>query len=1078
MIRVLIIHGLIIVMSCWSSCTTKQDQLYTLVTESGITFNNELAYTNELNPYTYRNYYNGAGVGIGDFNNDGLDDIYFAGNQVDNQLYQNLGQLKFKNVTSDLLTCHGSWSTGVSVVDINNDGWLDIYVCKSGPPNGPRRTNELFINKGNWIFEEQAASYGLDIKGFSVHASFFDFDRDGDLDCYLLNNSIRSVGGYDLREGLRDISSETGNMMLVNEESVYVNRSNELGIYTSDIGFGLGVNTSDINGDGWKDIYVGNDFFERDYLYLNQAGRGFDEVGADYIASHSLGSMGVDVADINEDGHKDIFVAEMAPSTLARKKTKATYESWDKYTRAEQSGYHRQLGRNMLQLNTGEQFIDISRAKGVGSTEWSWAPLIFDMNNDGLKDIFISNGVGKDLLDRDYLAYMANEQSVGDLVSQRNEESLKKLIDIMPEGKTMNAFFKQNENFTFQNVSSIQTNTPPSYSNGAALSDLDLDGDVDMVISNINDGAFVLQNNSQNNYMTVHLSDKVDQHSTIGTELIVYADDMIQHVENNPFRGFQSTNSQKVTIGLGQHLTIDSIKVIWPDGTVQVDRSIDINRENVIEKNNAGINVTSGNDLSRKVELTELDRIDYNYPVRVFNEFNKEKLLTYMTPSIGPVLAFVNQGKSSVITGGSQNHPLKIVTNSDHQMPMVDSSFFNQSFRPHVTALHTFDSDGDGDLDIYAAHGSRVFSQYSSELDDLLYENKGDGVYQLVKGALPFSHKMVTSCVASADLNGDGLEDLIVGEGLNDEVYGTSTSLIYFENLGKNQYKKSAVLSDPSVAMIRDVEIMDLNQDGTNEIVVAGEWMAIRTYNLSQNKFELIDNIGEMSEKSGLWRDLKIVDIDRDGDLDIIGGNQGLNSYLNVRSRLYINDFDDNGKAEQIGTIVIDGKDYPILDYDEITAQIPLVRSVARSYAEYAEMSMSDLFEKNILESTVIREVTELRSGIFINNKGMFEFIPFPDEIQYTSTHAVAVDDINDDGIQDILIGGNHYRYKPQFGQDDASTGSLILGSMTGAVYGFDTVELLNIRGEIRLIEKCGHHEYWIGVNQQDLIKYRLDYED
>ena len=454
------------------SCTNKEtNHLFVSKSNTGIDFANHLSYTQEINPYTYRNFYNGAGVAIGDLNNDGWEDIYFTGNLVDNQLYKNLGNFKFENVTAYSQTsCPDSWSTGVSLVDINNDNLLDIYVCKSGPPFGENRANELFINKGNFRFEEEASKYGLDVKGFSVHASFFDFDKDGDLDCYLLNNSIRSIGGYDLRPGLRDEPTMDGNMLLVNTNGRFENRSSELGIFTSSIGFGLGINTTDLNDDGWPDIYVANDFFEKDYFYINHNGEKFEEVGEQYFGSFSMGSMGVDVADIDNDGDHDIFVAEMAPESLARQKTKAVYESWDKYQKGVASGYYHQFARNMLHLFDDSHYRDISRSLRLDATEWSWAPLIFDMNNDGFKDLFISNGIGKDLLDRDYLAYMANEQRIGQLLANRDESSLKKLIDIMPSEKVLNAFFINNDNNSFERIEeSMIRNIKPSFSNATAI---------------------------------------------------------------------------------------------------------------------------------------------------------------------------------------------------------------------------------------------------------------------------------------------------------------------------------------------------------------------------------------------------------------------------------------------------------------------------------------------------------------------------------------------------------------------------------------------------------------------------------
>lgn len=1065
---------------CLLSCSSEVEPLFVLKKDSDLVFENRLTYSNDLNPYTYRNYYNGAGVGVGDFDHDGLDDIYFAGNQVDNKLFRNLGNFRFEDVTTQLLTCAGSWSTGISIVDINSDGLMDIYVCKAGPPEGPRRKNELFVNQGNWNFEEKAAEYGLDIKGFSVHASFFDFDKDGDLDCYILNNSIRPVGGYDLRVGLRDQVSDNGNMLMINQNGYYVNKSEEFGIYTSDIGFGLGVNTSDIDGDGWKDIYVGNDFFEKDYLYINQNGEKFVEKGEEYFSSFSMGSMGVDVADINDDGLKDIFVAEMAPATVSRKKTKATYESWDKNQRAIRNGYHHQFGRNMLHLNKGHYFADISRLKNVDATEWSWAPLIFDMDNDGLKDIFVSNGIGKDLLDRDYLAYMADEQRVSELMQNKNEEALKKLIDIMPTEKTLNAFFMQKDSFRFKNEVGHQIALPSSFSSGTALSDFDGDGDYDMIISNINDDAFLLENKSSNNYLSIELKTDSPSVQTIGTELIVYTSGQAQYLENNPYRGFQSTHSQTIIVGLDQADKVDSIRVLWPDGGMQIEKEFPANTHvEIVKKEVLPANISI--PISSRLKVVALDSMNYDYPVRQFNEFNKEKLLTSMLPSKSPLITPVEEVQSNIkefIIGGSQNFLLKKIGLSETGPSVVDSSSFEKSFRPHVTALLPFDSDNDGDLDLYAGHGSRVFSQFSSEVDDVIYENNGKGEYEALSQAIQFDQKMMTSCVATADVNNDDLMDLFIAERIRDDVYGKSTRLYCYQNNGGNKFEQFAVLDEARTGLITDVEIIDLDDDGQAEIIISGEWMGIDIYQLRGREFVYMNDQFAMNQINGMWRDIEIIDIDEDGDLDIVGANQGQNTFLGNNSKMYVADFDKNGKAEQIHTSTLNNRDYPILDYDDITNQLPNLRAVVRNYSQYSIASIDQLVPETILKEAVVRELQELQSGVFLNENGSFRFKCFPEEVQYTSMHVLEIADVNYDDVSDIIIGGNHFLYKPQFGRDDASRGMVLFGKILNGNYVISHTESLNIPGEIRAIEKCGKNEYYIGVNGQDIIRYKFEYEE
>lgn len=1052
--------------------------IYSLKNDTGIDFNNELIYTQELNPYTYRNYYNGAGVGVGDLNNDGLEDIYFSGNQVDNRLYRNLGNLRFEEVQNDLISCADSWSTGVSIVDINADGLKDIYVCKAGPPEGPNRSNQLFINMGDFIFEDQSKAYGLDIKGFSIHASFFDFDRDGDLDCYLLNNSIRPVGGYDLRPGLRDISTTDGNKLLVNIDGKFVDQSKELGIYTSEIGFGLGVVTSDLNNDGWPDIYVSNDFFERDYYYLNRDGIYFEEVGEEYFSSFSLGSMGVDAADIDNDGDQDILVAEMAPKSIERKKTKATYDGWDKYTRSVKNGYYHQYPRNMLHLNQGDYYYDVSRMKGIEATEWSWAPLMFDMNNDGLKDIFISNGVGKDLLDRDYLTYMADDQEIAQVLKADNADGLKKLIDIMPSQKIANQYHLQNDQFEFVEQTKLMRTLPPSFGNASAFSDLDNDGDFDLIISNINGRANILENTTEReSSIRVDLNGSKSNPDAIGAKVTVHTSEVAYTEVNNPYRGFQSTVSQQLLFSVGSDELIEAITVQWPTGVIeQYELSTYSGLIELVEGTGKSLTVNrKREDPGLSIEL--MDTIRYVYPVRQFNEFNKEKLLVQMTPQIDPVIHIEPYDNLQLVfVGGSQNNPLTIYNVRTESFIDTDGDF-EASYRAHVSDIVNFDYDNDGDQDLYVAHGSRVFSQYSTELNDIIYENIGDNKYRANKDIILFDKPIVTASVAHGDLNNDGYSDLIIAEKVKDDVYGIASRLFIYMNKAGVKFEHIGSSSLAEFGMINTVDILDIDHDGVNEVVVSGDWMGIKVLQLVDDEItDQSDKYG-LSTMNGLWRDQLVVDVDGDGDMDIIGANQGLNSLYRDDIKMYVADFDGNGRKEQILTKRINGKDYPLLDYDEMVAQIASIRKKFGFYKDYSKASMDEIFGADILKDCLTYGLDELRSGIFINDGGTFEFTPFDERIQYSSMHAVEVADLNADGILDILIGGNHYLYKPQFGRDDASRGYALIADINNGEYRINKVEDLRIKGEIRNITKVDDNQFLVGVAGEKIRKYQISYE-
>ena len=574
-----VLLGLILLL-LWS-CDNKSKRFELMKPNAtGVVFSNELSYTEAFNPYTYRNFYNGAGVALGDINNDGLIDIYFTGNLVDNALYLNRGDFKFEDITETAgVACENIWSSGATFVDINQDGWLDLYVCKSGMPGGKNRHNELFINQKDNTFKEASAEYGLNITGLSVQAAFFDYDLDGDLDCYLLNNSMRSVGAYDLIEDQRNIPDTEGNRLLENRNGFFVNVSEKAGIYSSKIGFGLGITLSDFNNDLWPDLFISNDFFEKDYLYINNQKGGFDEMGDTYFNATSMGSMGADAADIDNDLNTDLMVTEMLPETLSRKKLKASYENWDKHELAKSKGYGNQFPRNVLQRNMGaETFAEISRIAGVDGSEWSWAALFFDMDNDGLKDLYISNGIHKDLLDRDYLTFMANDEKVRQLIEEDNDV-LSKLIDVMPSAAVPNGAYKNKGSFQFENARDLWGFETPSFSNGSAYGDLDNDGDLDLVVNNINAPAFVYKNNStENNYVQISLKGFEKNTFAVGSKVIVHQEGQKSMLEQFPSRGFQSAISNRLHFGLGKNSRIDSIEILWPDQKRSVLKEVTANQ--------------------------------------------------------------------------------------------------------------------------------------------------------------------------------------------------------------------------------------------------------------------------------------------------------------------------------------------------------------------------------------------------------------------------------------------------------------------------------------------------------------------
>ena len=623
------------------SCNKESHTLFKLRTDSGILFENNLFYTNDFNPYTYRNFYNGAGVSVGDINNDGLIDLYITGNMVPNKLYLNKGNFNFVDITNSAgVGCKNSWSTGSAIVDVNGDGFLDIYVCKSGKPGGEKRHNELFINNGDLTFTESAKKYGLDFTGLSVHASFFDYDKDGDLDCYLLSNSIRSIGGFDLIKNQRLIPSEDGNKFLVNQNGVFIDKSEEVGIYTSAIGFGLGITIADFNNDNWDDIFISNDFFERDYFYTNNQDGTFKEELEEKFKSISMGSMGADVGDLDNDLLPDLFVTEMLPKTIQRKRTKTIFESWDKYVSANSKGYFHQYPRNALQRNMGKSgFFELGRMAGISNTEWSWASLFFDADNDGFKDIFISNGIYKDLLDRDYLTYYANEQNIKNLVNKK-DFLITQLIDIMPSKPVMNHIYKNKGDFNFELKSNDWGLSQETFSNGSAYADFDNDGDQDLVVNNVNMPFFIYENRIDtltNKSIKIKLASNSLNTQALGAKVYAYFDNKKVVFDNHISKGFQSSISGPINIGLGDAKKIDSLIINWPNGASSfiIDVKPNQNYSFLEPEKLESISFNNKIEYNATIDLKN-DPFKYIHKENNFIDFNRDRLIPEMYSNEGP----------------------------------------------------------------------------------------------------------------------------------------------------------------------------------------------------------------------------------------------------------------------------------------------------------------------------------------------------------------------------------------------------------------------------------------------------------
>jgi hypothetical protein len=1062
--------------------------------KTGIDFENNVVYEEEFNVYTYRNFYNGAGVGIGDINNDGLVDIYFCGNQESNRLYLNKGNFKFEDITIQArVACENVWSTGVSMVDINGDGYLDIFVCKSGSPEGENRHNELFINNGDLSFTDRSEDFELDDIGLSNHAAFFDYDKDGDLDCYLLNNSFDSFAAAQLKKDLRNRRDPSGaNKLLRNEGDHFVDVSEEAGIYGSAIGFGLGVTIGDINKDGWQDIYVSNDFFERDYLYINNRDGTFNELLEEQINEISLGSMGADIADINNDAYPEIFVTEMLPQKENRLKTKAMFESWQRYQQNVEMGYHHQFARNVLQLNNQDNtFSEIGRLAGVDATDWSWSASIWDMDNDGWKDIFVANGIFKDLLDQDYIGLYTDPNIMRSMMRE-DDKAILKLIDAIPSEKISNYAFRNNQDLTFKDHAEIWGLGSLSHSNGSAFGDLDNDGDLDLVVNNVNMLSFVYKNNSietsEEHFIQFKLIGTGKNKDAIGSQVVLKTGGKKFYQELIPTRGFMSSVDPIIHFGLGEEAEIDSALIFWPDDKVTILTAIKANQRLEIKQTEANATRSSLESKTKSItffeNISDQKLINHRHVENDFIDFSRDKLLYHMLSAEGPKICKgdVNgDGLLDVYIGGSKNHPGALMIQlGNGNFIKTNTPLFESDAISEDTDCIFFDVDNDNDLDLYVASGGYEYSSSSYALMDRLYINDGKGKFSRSPQQLPAGKNESTSCVDVSDIDGDGDYDLFVGIRLRPFLYGVPTSGYILLNDGNGRFEDYTQKIAPDlveVGMITDALWSDIDRDEDPDLVIVGEWMPLTVFRNEQGQLENITIELGLENTLGWWNCLEEGDLDRDGDPDFVLGNHGLNSRfkcsIDQPVKMYVNDFDRNGKIEHIYTLFNGNKEYPMAQQVDVIRQLPSLQSKYPSFHSYKEQSISDMFSEEILNTSIVKEASNLRSSILINHDGIhLELKDLPLEAQFSPIYAIMIHDFNNDDNADILTGGNFYRAKPEAGKYDASYGCLLIGDGKG---NFDfmpnRIAGLTVKGEIRDFEIIEDNNILIVAKNNDYVE-------
>lgn len=1071
---------LFLLSGCSSTTDKNRQVLFTALDEekTDLHFSNKLTPTDQFNVFHYMYYYNGAGIGAGDFNKDGKIDLFFASNQGANKIFLNLGNMKFRDVSTEAnIPADGGWSTGVSVADVNNDGLLDIYICRVGNYEVLKSKNQLLIcqginNNGIPVYKDEAAQYGLDFSGFSTQAAFFDFDGDGDLDMFLLNHSVHQNGMFaDRKNFLGTYSLLSGDRLYRNDGNKFTDITRQSQINSSAISYGLGIAVSDIDMDGYPDVYIGNDFHENDYLYINQHNGTFREENNDHIMHTSKFSMGVDVADLNNDAFPDIISMDMLPSDPYILKRSLGDDDYDIFYQKINAGYNYQYSRNNLQLNRRNgMFSEVGLYAGIAATDWSWAPLLMDFDNDGKKDLFISNGIPKRLTDIDYLNYVSSADIQQKINENRSGDGNMSLIEKFPQIKLPNKFFRNNGDVTFSDMSDNVEGNIPTYSNGSVYADLDNDGDLDIVVNNVDAPVMVYENKANDQgsrpSLEINLNGSETNRYAVGAKVIVYAKDSLRTYEKFAARGFMSSMETPLYIGM-YGVVPDSIKLIWPDNTYE-NLSWHKGIKTLAVSYKKGLPVFDYKKFKEHYknktypvqDITKASGLNYLHVENTFNEFDREPLMPHMVSTEGPALAVSDingDGREDVFIGSSKGYKSAVYlqNESGRLIKAIEPALDMDSTFEDVSACWV-DINNDKNPDLIIASGGNEYYGEEEYRMPRVYINDGAGKLTKLDNAFQGIY-LTASCVVPCDYNKDGFIDLFVGGRAVPWAYGEIPPSYLLQNDGTGKFRDvtSSVAKDLlHEGMVTNAIWTDIDNDGDNDLIISLEWGGIDAFVNDHGHF----NKKVLTDKKGWWNFILPCDLNGDGKIDLVAGNMGLNCRLKASDkepvRLYYTDFDDNGKKDQVLTYYVNGKEIPFAGKDELQKQMPFLKKKYLYAADFAKADLEDMFTKDKLTSASILTANFFQSVVLMNNGNLgFSLKPLPWQAQLAPYRDAAVLDANGDKFPDILLCGNYYENNVQLGRNDADFGTLLVNQGNGR-FSAESLNGLQVRGQVRHVHK------------------------